>query len=370
MADINTLWRRKPFEALSQELPVLGLAPRSIFAAWIRRGAVDRQNTPEGYRECSVTLPPGWASRFPGWTAKRLWARANQAARSAGRALSALVVTSPHYLPLVERAQRHVPTFYYCSDDYAHYAGWGGKAILQQEAAVVRTVAHSFFVSEMLAERAVRDYGAPSGSVSVSPNATDEVFLKPVPAEQIQALLAKFPRLRRPLVGVVGGINERLDFDLLLACAGLPEVGTLVMVGSVADGLLDPALGRLNAHPRCLFVGAQPHTELPKWMQMLDVALIPYRDTPLNRSCSPMRLFDHLAAGQPILATDACPQVVEYRNVLEVATTADEFVRKLSARLRAGTTTPEVAARREIAQANLWSTRAQLLAERLVTPRL
>ena len=92
-----------------------------------------------------------------------------------------MVVTSPHYLPLGNKARPHVPTFYYCSDDYAEYARWGGAAILQREAAVVNIVTHSFFVSELLAERAIREYAVPSERVSVSPNATDEAFLKPVP---------------------------------------------------------------------------------------------------------------------------------------------------------------------------------------------
>ena len=55
--------------------------------------------------------------------------------------------------------------------------------ILRLEAAVVRTVTHSFFVSKPLAERAVRDYGVPRERVTVSPNATDESFLKSVTPE-------------------------------------------------------------------------------------------------------------------------------------------------------------------------------------------
>ena len=66
------------------------------------------------------------------------------------------------------------------------------------------------------------------------------------------------------------------DFDLLMACANQPEVGALVMVGPVAGGFRDPALLRLKGHPKCVWVGSQPHADIPKWMQMLDVALIPY----------------------------------------------------------------------------------------------
>jgi len=360
VADINTHWRREPFEALSKRVPVLGLAPRDIFSAWRERHKPRRGKSPTEYLERSITLPPGWASRFPDWTARKLWATANQAARTAGQALSAMVVTSPHYLPLGERARPHVPTFYYCSDDYAEYARWGGASILQREAVVVHVVTHSFFVSEMLAERAVRAYGVPSERVTVSPNATQGAFLNPVHQDQIQAVLARFPRLRRPVVGVVGGINERLDFDLLLACAALPEVGTLVMVGSVSKD--SPALTRLKDHSRSVFVGSQPRAELPIWMQMLDVALIPYREMPLNRSCSPMRLFDHLAAGRPIVATAACPQIAKFAPPVRIGHSQQGVVELVLEALKNPPSADEMQAQRILAESQTWLFRAKTLA--------
>ncbi len=370
VADINTPWRRKPFEALSEWLPVLGLAPRDVFGTWQNRPQLNSRKLSGNYREDYITLLPGWASRFPSWKARRLWARANQIADSAGSELSAFVVTSPHYLQLVKKAKAHVSTFYYCSDDYAQYTGWGGSVMLQMEATVACAVTHSFFVSELLAERAVREYGVPAENVSVSSNATDEAFLETALPIQLLDLRARFPRLRSPLVGTIGGINERLDFDLLLECAAQREVGTLVMVGPQTDNLNDAGFQRLKDHPKCVFVGAQPHAELSKWMQLLDVALIPYRDTPLNRSCSPMRLFDHLAAGRPIIATDFCRQVINYRDVVQTAHTKFEFVQKLVALLQAGEAESAVAARREVARKNLWSTRAQVLATKIAQPKL
>src|SRR5450432_385370 len=158
VADINTLWRRKPFEALAETLPVIGLAPRDIILAW--RGWHESKSAsqpPVSYHECPVLMPPGWASRFPRWSARRLWSVAGKKAGELDCKISGLVVTSPHYLPLVQFAKQSVPTFYYCSDDYAQYAGWGGNDMLRLEAEVVREATHSFFVSSGLAERAVKD---------------------------------------------------------------------------------------------------------------------------------------------------------------------------------------------------------------------
>ncbi len=232
IADINTLWRKKPFEALAHITPVLGLAPGDLWAAWRRNDLWGRLSTQGSYAECSITLPPGWASKWTRFTAWRLWQKSQSAARVLDRSLSALVVTSPHYLYLVHRASLHVPCFYYCSDDYAQYAAWGGDAILRREEELVKAVRHSFFVSQALADRAVRDYSVQADRVSLSPNATEERFLTPVTLEQKKALLHEFPQLQDPVVGVVGGINDRLDFEFILRCTTLPEVGCVVMVGA------------------------------------------------------------------------------------------------------------------------------------------
>ena len=280
-------------------------------------------------------------------------------AQNAGEPLTGIVVTQPQYLPLLKLARDHVPTFYYCSDDYTQYSGWGGESILETESELVRLATHSFFVSSALAQRAIEMYGANPDTVSVSPNATDDSFLTPAPAEQIQALLSQHPQLKRPIVGVVGAINERLDFELLLAAAGLPEVGTLLLIGPVAEDIAYPAWLSLKTHPRCVVVGPKPHAELPRWMQLLDLALIPYRDNPLNVSCSPMRLFDHLASGNPIIASNACQQLGAFRDQVVIFQNSAELLNRVARFCSAVETFGSAEDRIEVARHNLWSTRAQ-----------
>ena len=117
--------------------------------------------------------------------------------------------------------------------------------------------------------------------------------------------------LPRPVAGVVGGIGDRLDLDLLRRCAEVDALGTLLLVGPLPDAP-SAEMRALLAQPKCVAVGAQPHDEIHRWFQCLDVALIPYARTEFNRFCSPMRLFDHLASGLPIIALDSCDQVARF----------------------------------------------------------
>jgi glycosyltransferase involved in cell wall biosynthesis len=188
---------------------------------------------------------------------------------------------------------------------------------------LVRRVDHSFFVSEELLNRARREYGAETGKTSVSMNATEKRFFPadgdtrpaPVPIQNVQ----------RPVAGVIGGISVRLDFNLLKLCADLPELGMLLLAGPLPDN--PPAsLKRLLLHPKCKAVGAQPHASIHQWFRCLDVGLIPYTKSEFNRMCSPMRLFDHLASGTPVVATDSCSQVNDFADRIDVCADPESFV--------------------------------------------
>ena len=82
-------------------------------------------------------------------------------------------------------------------------------------------VTHSFFVSELLAERAVREYGVPSERVSVSPNATDDAFLEArVLKNQISRLDWRASRgCAGRLLAWSGTSATGWTLSLLLACA-------------------------------------------------------------------------------------------------------------------------------------------------------
>jgi len=365
-ADINTLWHRRPFEALGPVVPVLGLAPMDPLMAWRRyRWPVRRISAAgdAGFSPLPVLLPPGWASRYADTALPRLWKKAIAWCKARGTKPQGLFVTSPHYLPLVAAVRNELPCYYYCSDDYRSYSGWSGDEMKEKEGALVSQVNHAFFVSQQLAEWAVTDYGISVDKVSVSMNATEETFLQPVEAAEIREIFDAHPRLRRPVAGVVGGVNDRLDFELLHACAELPELGTLLFVGPVED-LQSAALQQLRRHPKCLFVGRQPHIELPRWLQLLDAALIPYRNIGFNRYCSPMRLFDHLASGRPILATDACPQVTAMQPWVKVAKWQRSFLEMLSSLLEHGAT-PRSTEMVNHAHQHTWMARARFLRERI-----
>lgn len=150
----------------------------------------------------------------------------------------------------------------------------------------------AFAVSDELAARL-----SPDGRVSVVPNGVDAGRwqpLKPVPSA--------YSRLPRPIAVYAGTIDDRLDQTLVEATAD--AVGTFVLVGPLTDGALR---GRLTGHPRIRLLGRVGQDELVGLAQHADLGVIPHADTPLTRAMSPLKLYEYLAAGLPVVARDLPP---------------------------------------------------------------
>lgn len=300
--DVNTIWRHRFAEALARKVDTLLCAPHSGISA-VTEGGVR-----------PIRLPRGWAGPLSGIAMPWLLRRVR---RLASGSPHAIVVTTPHYVPLARAIARQSKIIYYCSDDYRSYDGWNSARMERDEAALCQIARLSIFVSEALRARAVAEYGLDPAMTWVSPNATEPRFSAPY---AVPAAMASLPG---PVFGTAGMINSRIDLRFLAAVVGDPRVGSLALVGPVEAALEgDPGLESLRANPKVHFFGAQPHRDMPQWMAAFDVAVIPYAETPLNRFCSPMRLYDHLAIGQPIIATPHCEQVAARPDVLTGDTAA------------------------------------------------
>jgi len=307
--DVNTIWRRKFGEAMRRHFPeTLLIAPHS-FGAKVGVHAND---------DLTISLPPGWAGKTSAIGMRVLEWRARALAAKRGGRIETAIFTSFHYLPLARALQDQARIVYYCSDDYRGYAGWGGAASIDREAELCRLASLSIFVSAALRDRAVAEYGLELAACVVAPNASEPRF-----SEQISKPVA-LAGLKGPVFGVVGGFNERIDYDFLERLALSDEVGSLALVGPILDGAdMKGALNRLRRNPKVHWFGAQPHDEIHAWMAGIDIAVIPYARSDFNHFCSPMRLWDHLAIGQPILATDACDQVAHQSGVIVVPASGD-----------------------------------------------
>ena len=60
---------------------------------------------------------------------------------------------------------------------------------------------------------------------------------------------------------------------------------------------------RVASRPNCHFLGHRPYELLPDYLRGADVAVIPYRLTPHTAAVFPMKVFEYLGAGLPVVST-------------------------------------------------------------------
>lgn len=306
---------RELVAALEVSMPVTRMPWRSPLASVLGerllRPTTGRIATPAGRviaKSLALVTAAGLAVAAGG--ARGAWpARAASSPRLTSR--RAVLATSPDQAELV--ASISGPRFYHAIDDFTEYA-WAPARVLAAERRIVDGCRAVFAVSTSLAKVLCARHGLSPGRVIVVPNA--------VPADMISADVP-CPHLRpdepsdraTPIAGVLGSLSSRLRLDWLRQVVDATPWLHWRFVGGIEEAELAPGdrfhLRWLEQHPRCRFEGARPYRDLVRYATLLDIAVMPYSERSTNALGSPTRLFAHLAAGHPILATPGCPQIEE-----------------------------------------------------------
>ncbi len=192
------------------------------------------------------------------------------------------------------------------------------------------------------------------------PNGVDAEHYRCV-LEDTGALPEETRAWRKPVLGYTGSIHpDRVDVDLIaeLACA-LPQA-TLALVG---PNMLPEAMRtRLQAQPNIIFTGSIPYARLPQIMRAFDVCIVPHRVTPFTESLNPIKLWEYLAAGKPIVSTDVAG-FRDYPEHVAIAQNLEMFVRAAGAALHEADARKQ--ARRVEARCHSWERRLDAILEAL-----
>jgi teichuronic acid biosynthesis glycosyltransferase TuaH len=105
-----------------------------------------------------------------------------------------------------------------------------------------------------------------------------------------------------PVAGFVGRINDRTDLSLLEAIARRGR--SLLLVGPKDPAFEPQRFEALRRRPNVRWVGPKPFESLPGYLRLIDVGLVPYRDSAFNRGSFPLKTLEYLAAGRAVVATD------------------------------------------------------------------
>lgn len=129
--------------------------------------------------------------------------------------------------------------------------------------------------------------------------------------------MAALPRPRIVFTGAI--VSTKLDLPLLLALARARPAWSFALVGPVGPGDPRTDVSALAAAPNVHLLGPRTYAELPDVLRVSDVGLIPYSRNQLTDSVFPMKVYEYLAAGLPVIATElpALAGVAEVRSAAD-----------------------------------------------------
>jgi len=107
----------------------------------------------------------------------------------------------------------------------------------------------------------------------------------------------------KPVIGYIGVVQNKVDFELLNFLAVNNPDKSVVIVGPVWAEQ-EAARAELDKLNNVYFLGYKKYSEAPQYIQQFDVGIIPHKAAGFSATTNPMKMYEYLACGKPVVATD------------------------------------------------------------------
>jgi GT2 family glycosyltransferase/glycosyltransferase involved in cell wall biosynthesis len=154
-----------------------------------------------------------------------------------------------------------------------------------------------------------------------------------------------------PVIGYYGAVAEWLDLELIATLARRNAQWTFVLAGDV---FVSDLCG-LDGLPNVQLLGLRPYAEMPELLWHFDVCLIPFKLNDMTHAVDPVKLYEYLSSGKPVVSVPL-KEVEVHQDVVTCAAGAHDFARAIGNAL-ADTDPNRADERRARAAGNQWSER-------------
>jgi len=115
-----------------------------------------------------------------------------------------------------------------------------------------------------------------------------------------QQFVPEVRSLGKKIVGYFGAIERRIDFEILIEVFKSKPDWVLVMAGPVKERYVPEEIKKMrNVH----FLGKYTYDELPSLIYSVDVNMIPFKMDDAAKSIYPLKLYEYMSTGKPIVCT-------------------------------------------------------------------
>jgi len=243
----------------------------------------------------------------------------------------------------------HGGVVYDCIDRHSGYPGLISPAVVDaMDEELARRADAVFTTADGLCER----LSPLNTHTALIPNGVNYVLFANAPMQ---------PLNEKPTLGFSGPIQHCIDTGLVAYAARKRPDWHFRFLSKPLPGVdITPLVGLPNVE----ITGLRPYHEMPAALSGLDVCLNLFSSGDLARDVSPLKFYEYLAVGKPIVSTPQPVQVQQYADVIEIADGPEAFVAACE-RALADQDPARRDKRRAYAEACSWEARVAEMEEKL-----
>ncbi len=175
------------------------------------------------------------------------------------------------------------------------------------------------------------------------------------PSLPVHPKLADIPT---PIIGYFGSIERRIDYDLMQKVINKNPDKSFVFAGPVIS---EHTPAWLHQTTNVFLTGQIPYNEMPQMIKGFAVAIIPFKKDEVSATIFPLKLFEYLGAGKPVIITNFNPDLSDYtKETVIFCSDAEAFSNAINDELNSDTE-QKLNERMKVANENTWEASANRL---------
>jgi glycosyltransferase involved in cell wall biosynthesis len=208
-------------------------------------------------------------------------------------------------------------SIYYVADEYSEFSGYSSELVRELEEKLLKKVDLVLVVSDKLYNTKKKF----NPHIFLIPHGVDFERFSRYNQDAVE-LPADLRRIKKPLIGYYGLIRDWIDFELLRKISQRKD-WSLVLIGPA-----NTDTSSIQGIDNIYLLGPKDYESLPLYLKGFDVCIIPYKLLEVTINARPLKLFEYMASGKPVVSTPL-PTVLPYKEAIRIGYTHEEFIEEI-----------------------------------------
>ncbi|MEN6461045.1 MAG: glycosyltransferase [Syntrophomonas sp.] len=169
------------------------------------------------------------------------------------------------------------------------------------------------------------------------------------------AIPEEIKNIPRPIIGFIGAVASWCNFNLIKKVAEQFPQYSVVMIGPLYN------IKNVPQSENLYWLGNKSYDQLASYAQEFSVGIIPFRKSSMIESVNPIKMWEYLAAGLPVVATDI-PEAKKYPGIVISSENDEQFLEGIRCSIREDSQEKQVQ-RLNLARHNSWEAKARQVAD-------